>query len=88
MRLLNTLSGYVNRLDAQGRIELMLIFAVLVAGALIASASFVMVRQQIIDSTHAELEVRAKFERREIEVKLASLLAQAGSRPVPQLKFG
>jgi PAS domain S-box-containing protein len=79
MSLSSKLAGRFQRLDLQGKIALALVSTSLVVGTLIASASFLLVRQQIIDNTNASLEAHAKLDRREIELKLGSLLAQAES---------
>ena len=68
-----------SRLNLRGKITVALVALSLLAGILIASASFLLVRTQIVDSTQALLEARAQLERREIELKLGALLSEAAS---------
>jgi len=83
MRILTNLPAALKarfaRLSLRGRITLALVAGSLLAGLLIASASFVLMRQQIINSTHALLDARAQLERREIEFKVGAVLAEAAS---------
>jgi PAS domain S-box-containing protein len=79
MRLPGNIAKRFNRLDLQGKIGLALVSTSLVVGLLMASVSFVVARQQIIESTNASLQAQEKLDRREIELKLGALLSQAES---------
>jgi len=83
MRILTTvpaaLRSRFSRLNLRGKITVALVALSLLAGILIASASFLLARKQIVDSTQALLEARAQLERREIELKLGALLTEAAS---------
>lgn len=67
------------RLDLRSKIAAALIAVSLLAGAPFALASFLMMRAHIVESTQALLEARAQLERREIELKLEAVLAEAAS---------
>ena len=66
-------------LDLRGKIAAALIVVFLLVGALFALASYLMMRAHLVESTQELLDARAQLERREIELKLEALLAEAAS---------
>ncbi|MCX7144402.1 MAG: PAS-domain containing protein [Proteobacteria bacterium] len=68
-----------SRLDLRAKIASALIAVFLLAGALFALASFLMMRAHIIESAQSLMAARAQIERREIELKLEAVFAEAAS---------
>ncbi len=83
MRILTSMHAALRarfaRLNLQGKITAALLAVLMLSGTLVASASFFLARQQMIDSTQSLLQARAQLERREIELKLGALLAEAAA---------
>ena len=83
MRTLITLPAALgarfSRLGLREKITVALIAVSLLAGAVIATTSFLVMRAHIIKSTNSLLEAQAQLERREIEHKLGALLAEAAA---------
>ena len=83
MRILTSMHAALRasfaRLNLQGKITAALLAVLMLSGTLVASASFFLARKQMIDSTQSLLQARAQLERREIELKLGALLAEAAA---------
>ena len=74
-----SLGARLARLNLRGKITLALVAGTLLVGGLVAGSTFLLARKQILDSTQSLLEARAKLERREIELRVGAVLAEAAS---------
>lgn len=70
---------FFSHLDLRGKITVALLAAALTMGCMAIFSSYLMVSRQLTDHANRLLDSRALLERREIELLLAGLIAQADS---------